>query len=128
MNNADIEKKERDIAEITVSIVSLIIVISLIVYMVFDRFTSGNQPPLIEIKPQLKAVKMKNNHYYMPVEIVNSGDKTAQDLWILVNANEETVVSNINFLPGNGIKKQTLIFNRNPQNTKITSTASFNTN
>ncbi len=65
-----------------VSVTVVLVVISLVGY---EYFTSSAQPPVIEARPQVGEVREVDGDYYLPVEVTNRGEQTAEDVKVQIS-------------------------------------------
>ncbi|BAZ37960.1 hypothetical protein NIES4101_38890 [Calothrix sp. NIES-4101] len=117
-NNEQKQETTRTLAEwVSFSIASLIlaVIISLVIYTAIN---DKQQPPFISIT-QKQINRKSNGHYYVPFEIVNKGDITAESVQILAelkinNKVEEIGEQQIDFLSSGEKEEGTFIFANDP--------------
>jgi uncharacterized protein (TIGR02588 family) len=110
---------KRTVAEwVTFGIASSIlgVIIGLVVY---TGLNNKQQPPLIYITQKQVTFK-SNKQYYVPFEIVNRGNKTAESVQILAelklnNQIEETGEQQIDFLSSGEKEEGAFIFTQDPR-------------
>ncbi|MEA5574240.1 TIGR02588 family protein [Calothrix sp. UHCC 0171] len=118
-NNELKQQTKRTLAEwVSFSIASLILalIISLIIYIAIN---DKQEPPFISII-QKQINRKSNGHYYVPFEIVNKGDITAESVQILAELKindkvEETGEQQIDFLSSGEKEEGTFIFTNDPR-------------
>lgn len=109
----------RSAAEWTAFLVSLVILLALLGIVTFDLLDRGHHPPEIVVRPQPQAVQLQDGLYYLPIDVTNRGDETAQDLLIQVSIVSpdrptQTGQIEIRFLGGGATSQATLAFRQNP--------------
>ena len=62
--------------------ISLLIVAGVVALIAYQQVAGGNRPPAIDVQWQLQNVRQEAGIYYVPVEVTNRGDATAEDLRI----------------------------------------------
>ena len=110
--------------------VSLLIVLALAGLVTYDYFATGNEPPTIEVTPQLEQVRQEGDAFYLPVEVANTGDQTAQDVSVEValqagEGDPESAQFTVAFLPGGGTEEAVVVFREDPSRGEISSSISF---
>ncbi|MGA7729682.1 MAG: TIGR02588 family protein [Chloroflexia bacterium] len=126
------EKKGRSAAEWTTLIASVAVVLALAGLVVFDYFTRGTQPPVIEVTPIMEEVRIEGDSFYLPVEIANRGAVTAEAVAIELtlkgsDGSEETAGFMVDFLAGGETHHQTVVFGTDPRQGELEHVASFST-
>lgn len=124
------DRKERTTAEWVSLLVSVAIVLVLVGGLVYQVFARGNRPPSIEVKPLIQEVRQVGDSYYLPLDITNTGDRTAEDIEIMLSLDSgqgdpETMQFQVQFLDGGETENQTVVFQNNPAEGELTHTASF---
>lgn len=81
---------------------SLVLVLSILGYLVYDVATVGEVPPNIEV--QLGQPQPQSNHFLVPLSVTNRGGETAEGVHIEVtlengSKEEESADFEIAFLP-----------------------------
>ncbi len=123
-------RDERTTAEWVSLVVSVAIVLALVGGLVYQIFVRGNRPPTIEVKPLMEEVRQEGGSYYLPLDITNNGDRTAEDIEVMLSldtghGDPETMQFQVQFLDGGETENQTVIFQNNPAEGELTHTASF---
>ncbi len=62
--------------------ISLLIVVGMVALIAYQQVAGGNRPPVIDVQWQLQNVRQEAGVYYVPVEVTNRGDATAEDVRI----------------------------------------------
>lgn len=104
-----------------VSVAVVLVVVGLIGY---EYFTSGGQSPVIEVRPLLREVREVGGEYYLPVEVANRGERTAENVKVRVSltsdgANQEASQFTINFLAGNDSEQEVVVFAEDPSQAEL---------
>lgn len=112
---------------LALSIGILALIVGLVVY---QYVVQGTQPPVIEVTPQLEAVRQEPGGYYLPVVISNRGDETAEEVVVQLTLRtgqlqEEGADITVQFLPGGAVQKGTVVFQRDPRRGKIEVAVSY---
>ena len=128
----DGEKRGRSAAEWTTLIASVVVVLGLAGLVVFDYFTRGTGPPIIEIAPIMEEIRQEGESFYLPVEIANRGAVTAEEVVVEVTLrgadnSEETVSFTTVFLAGGETHHQTVVFRTDPRQGELEHVTSFST-
>jgi len=102
--------------------VIVLVVVGLITYL----YASGDsQPPVISVEPVLDSVRQDTGGFYIPVDITNTGDQTAQDVEIegeldTGSGAPEVAEFTIPFLAGGEQVQGTLVFQSDPEQGQLT--------
>lgn len=118
-------QKEKDwstgqsIAEWITLGVSAAVVLVLIGLIGYEYFTSGARPPVIEARPLVGEVRQAGGAYYLPLEVANRGERTAEDVKVRVylasdNGDRESSQLSIGFLAGGDAEQEVVVFQGNP--------------
>jgi uncharacterized protein (TIGR02588 family) len=99
-----------------ISLAVLLIVVGLLGY---EHFTRGSAPPALAVQPRLQEVRHEGDRYYLPVEVMNTGDGTAGDVLVEVTLaapgqDEEQAEFTILFLAGGQRTTGTVILQGDP--------------
>jgi uncharacterized protein (TIGR02588 family) len=120
----------RSAAEWTTLAISLAIVLGLVGLLVADEVTRGSAPPIIEVSPQLDAVRSAGGAYYLPIAVVNRGDLPAQDVQVQVfladgQGAKEFASFRIDFLAGGESRDVVVAFGQDPARATLTNVVGF---
>lgn len=104
-------------------------IVLLVVALVSYRFVDGGtQPPAFSVDPDLAAVRQEGNLFYLPLEVTNTGDETAEDVLVKItlrpgvnDAETETAEFTIRFLPGGDSARSAAVFRHDPRQGDLTS-------
>lgn len=115
----------RSVAEWTtlgISVAILLVVIGLVGY---QQLFGASQPAAIEVTPRLQQVRQEGGAYYLPVEVTNKGDKTAEDVRIEVSLSpdgRQKTSSELRtmFLAGHETSRGTVVFGEDPRRGALT--------
>jgi uncharacterized protein (TIGR02588 family) len=121
------EKQDRSIAEWVTFGISLAILLGLVGLVLYLALTKGDKPINLEAKPQLEMVRQTGDNFYLPVEISNLGDETAEEVEVEViltaegdgGGKEETRQFTIQFLPRRATEEGYVIFQTDPRKGNI---------
>lgn len=96
---------------------SLVIILTIVTYLVYDVTTMGDSPPIVEVR--LGAAEPRNGSYVVPVTLHNSGDQTAETVTVEVlllddGAEIETAEVTIDFLPRQSTRSGWVTFTTDP--------------
>ena len=110
----------RSTAEWVTLAISSAILLAVVGALVYQQLSGGDEPAVIEATPRLEAVRVAGGAYYLPVEIVNRGGVTAQDVLVIVSvgagqAERESSELLIDFLAGGATAKGTAVFRQDPR-------------
>lgn len=99
--------------------ISLTIVLILVGLMSFQQFAGGSRPPTIEGTPRMERVRRAGDAYYVPVEIANRGDLTAEDVRVRLShasdgGRQQSSELHLDYLAGGAIAKGTVVFGEDP--------------
>jgi uncharacterized protein (TIGR02588 family) len=89
----------------------------LVAYLAYDAATTGNEPPIIEVK--LGATENRAGAYVIPVTLQNLGDQTAEEVAVevtLLNGEEEVESAELTiaFLPRQSTRSGWVTFTTDP--------------
>ena len=110
---------------------SLAVLALLVVLVGYEYVAGGTDPPIVEVRPQVQAVRREGEAYYLPVEIANRGDRTAEDVLVRLSlasgdGRRESGEFLIPFLAGGAIREGIVIFRVDPALGELTvDTVSF---
>ncbi|MGQ0601559.1 MAG: hypothetical protein ACT4QE_07675 [Anaerolineales bacterium] len=95
----------------------------------FHTVWRGTRPPVIQVRPQLDAVRRADDAYYLPVTVSNTGDQTAEQILIQFSLATDTQPESneftVNFLAGGESERATVVFRNDPAAAELTTTFSF---
>ncbi len=100
-----------------ISVAILLIVIGLVSY---QHLLGGSQSAALEVRPQLQQVRQEGDAYYLPVEVSNTGDKTAEGVQVEVPLNldggqeEASSQLRITFLAGHETSRGIVVSGQDP--------------
>ncbi len=78
--------------------------------------------PVIEAQPQLEEVRQAGGAYYLPVDVPNQGERTAENVRVEVSLSSgqgESSQFELRFLAG-GAERGTVIFREDPSKVNLT--------
>ncbi|MDP8949629.1 MAG: TIGR02588 family protein [Actinomycetota bacterium] len=109
----------QSVAEWTTLGISVVVLLVLIGLVGYEYFTSGTQPPVIEVRPQVREVREVDGTYYLPVEVINEGERTAEDVKVRVSltsdeGERESSLFTIGFLAGKDTEQEVVVFEESP--------------
>jgi uncharacterized protein (TIGR02588 family) len=111
---------ERAVAEWTGFAISAAILLSVVGFLTYRHVTGEDTPPIVEVQTRIEAVRQAGERYYLPIEVVNRGAETAQDVWVRVelrtgSEEPEEAELQFDFLVGGASERGTAIFRRDPR-------------
>jgi len=109
---------EKNWLEWIVFAASLVLVLSMLGYLVYDVATVGEVPPNIEV--QLGQPQLQSNRFLVPLSVTNRGGETAEGVHIEVtlengSKEEESADFEIAFLPRNSTREGWVTFKTDPR-------------
>ena len=120
----DADGSQRSLAQwITVGL-STLIVLSLVGLLLYQAVAGGSQPPAIEVKFQHESLRQAGALYYLPVEVTNQGDQTAQDVRVRLSymsdqGQPELAEVMTDFLAGGATDHHTVALSREPSGANL---------
>jgi len=112
---------------LSVSVAILSLLIGSVIYV---SFAGSDEPATIDVRPVLEEVRRDGDTYYLPVQVTNEGDRTAEDVQVqlTLEAGEGEPASatfTIRFLAGGEGKRGVVAFQTDPSAGEIRSSVSF---
>jgi uncharacterized protein (TIGR02588 family) len=91
--------------------------------VMYTAVNDKKQPPILTVTRK-EAIRFVNGKYYVPFEVVNSGDETAESVQILAelqgnNQIEETGEQQIDFLSSKEKEEGAFIFSTDPRQSQL---------
>ncbi len=126
------QDKKRTGAEWITLAISVLIVLGLAGLVVYQEVVRGTEPPVIEVQPKMEEIRQEGDAYYMPIDIANNGELTAEDVEVQMSLEiegeePETIAFAVKFLSGGETEQQTIVFQNNPAEGKLTHLIAFST-
>ena len=116
--------RSRTAAEWITLAVSAALILAVAGLVTYLTVAGGDRPPVVVATPLTDAIRHEDGRSYLPVEVENRGDQTAQDVVIraeLATAGAvETVEFTIDFLAGGGVAEGTVAFATDPTTGALT--------
>lgn len=132
MNNSQSSdgKFQRSAPQWTALVVSVLIVLTVLGLVLYDIFVIGISPPVIEVLPRLDEVRQEQGKYYLPVTLLNSGARTAEDVTVSftlqpLQGDPESAGFTIRFLAPGEHDTGVLIFGSDPRAGRLFHSTSF---
>ena len=118
-------KGGRSTAEWTTLGISLTIVLSILGLITYLYVSGSDEPPNIAAEAKFEELRRETSGYYLPVEVINEGDRTAEDVRVEAeldtgNGQPETAEIAVTFLAGGEHATGTFIFNQDPSEGDLT--------
>lgn len=115
----------RSMAEWTTLGISLAILFGIAGLVTYLYLAGGAQPPIITAEPKLDELRHDRGAYYLPVEVINQGDETAEGVRVeaeLVSESgpPETAEFTLLFLAGGERAHGTAVFSEDPSKGDLT--------
>jgi uncharacterized protein (TIGR02588 family) len=119
------ERSGRTVAEWTTLSISIILILGLVALVTYVSISGGDEPPIVEARPQDQEIRHEGETYYLPVAVTNRGGRTAEEVLImadLVTGEEppETAEFVIDFLAGGETIEGTVVFATDPSVGELT--------
>lgn len=119
------EPSGRTVAEWTtlgVSVAILVLVFGAIAWLWVE---ADSEPTTIEVAPVLDAVRKEGDAWYLPVEVTNRGERTAEEIIVEAelatgDAEPETAEITFGFLASGETVRGTVIFSSDPATGDLT--------
>ena len=126
------QNKKRTGAEWITLTVSVLIVLGLAGLVIYQEAARGTEPPVIEVQPKLGEIRREGDAYYVPIDIANKGEVTAEDIEVQVSLEiegeePETIAFAVKFLAGGETGEQTVVFQKDPAEGELTYLVAFTT-
>lgn len=116
----------RSIAEWTTLGISMAILLIVIGLVGYQHLFGASQAAVIEVTPRLQQVRQEGDAYYLPVDVTNKGDKTAEDVRVEVSLTPDgrqqktSSQLRIMFLAGHETSRGTVVFGEDPRRRVLT--------
>ncbi|HET6512727.1 MAG TPA: hypothetical protein VFH43_11085 [Candidatus Kapabacteria bacterium] len=106
---------KRSTAERVSLAVSAFVVLALVALIVFNRYNKGDKPASISAVAEIEQLREVRSQFYLPVEVTNNGNRTAEAVKIAGTVGGETRDFEISFLDGEEKARGTLVFTQDPR-------------
>ena len=106
---------KRSTAERVSLAVSAFVVLALVALIVFNRYNKGDKPASISAVAEIEQLREVRSQFYLPVEVTNTGNRTAEAVKIAGTVGGETRDFEISFLDGEEKARGTLVFTQDPR-------------
>lgn len=118
-------RQKRSAAEWTTLALSLAVIGLLVGLVSYTYLDEDYREVLIDIQPRLDEIRHEQDRFYLPVEVTNLGERTAEDVRVrfsLVDSDRQPQITEltIGFLPGNGTESGVLVFGSDPATATLT--------
>lgn len=122
--------RSRSTAEWVTLSVSLAILSLLIGLVLYVSFSGSDESATIGVQPVLEEVRRDGDTHYLPVQVTNGGDRTAEDVQVQLTLESGEVepasaTFTIRFLAGGERKRGVVAFQMDPANGELRSSVSF---
>ena len=112
-------------AEWTGLIISVGIVLALVGLVTYQALAGADRPAVLEVRPRLEAVWREAALSYLPVEVANLGDLTAEDILVRLSLasdddEQESAEFTIRFLAGGASEEGVVVFRGDPARGRLT--------
>lgn len=110
----------RSTAEWTTLGISITIVLGILGLITYLYVSGGGAPPRITVETKIEELRTEANGYYLPVEVINEGDRTAEEVRVEAELDSgtgqaETAEITVTFLAGGERVSGTFIFSEDPR-------------
>ena len=116
-------KAARDVPEVVTLAISIAVVAALVAGVVYVQIGGGDQLPAIEARASLDDVRAEGGRFYLPVEIENTGDQTAEAVLVVVvqRVGDQDVEHEllIDYLAGHGTADATAVLAEDPRSAEV---------
>ncbi|MDQ4078483.1 MAG: hypothetical protein M3220_19840 [Chloroflexota bacterium] len=124
------EQQGTPLAEWIVFGISLTLLVTLIITLSYLHVTGESGPPEIRVLPLVQEVARHEAGYYLPVEVVNVGGETAENVSVSLTlrppqGQAESKTYSIHFLSPRETDRSTVIFQSDPSQGTLHYTLSF---
>ncbi len=114
---------ERTLAEKVSFAISLMILGFILAVLIYSWMTGDNQPPILTVKID-GEIYQKNQQFYVPYAVTNTGGKTAESVEVnaelkLSEENSEAGTQSINYLSAGEKETGAFIFSHDPDLGKL---------
>ncbi len=113
------QRPARSPAEWTAFSLALAILAVVIGLVLYDWFTSKEQPPSLEIVQDTSAIYPAQGKFYVPFTVTNTGGDTAESVQVLaelrIKGEVEEGEQQIDFLAGDETEAGAFVFSRDPR-------------
>jgi uncharacterized protein (TIGR02588 family) len=121
---------KRSVAEWVSLGISLGILLILLGLVFYTYLRNGDQPPIIDIQPQIIELRNESGGYYLPIDVTNTGSQTAQEITVQItlsveNASIESMSFSLPFLGGGESARGVVVFQQDPTTGELSTGASF---
>ncbi len=111
------QSMESTLAERVSLAISSAIVLALVGAIVYLALAGGDRPADIDVTPRFDRMRRQAGQFYLPFEVVNHGDRTAENVRVRVSlgsAQPEESEVEIQFLPGGATEEGIVVFDTDP--------------
>lgn len=120
----DSRSTSRSVAEWTTLGISLAVLIGVVCLVTYLYFDGDHRPPAITVDARLSELRSDVGGFYLPVDVVNTGDVTAVDVVIqaeldMGTGTPFTTEFTVTFLAGGEQVRGTFIFGDDPTQGKL---------
>lgn len=132
MTNERQSDHARTIAQWVVIGGSLLVLLGMTGFLLFDYIVAGHEPPDIVVKPIQTEVKKGDGGYSIPIQVSNRGDLIVENVWVQVSTTSEksepeVAQFEIDYLPGGKTVRQIIIFRDDPSTAALKHRVSYRT-
>jgi uncharacterized protein (TIGR02588 family) len=111
--------RDRAVAEWTTLGISLSILLALVGLVIYQYVAGGTAAAVIEVQPRLGEVRREGEAYYVPVDVRNRGERTAEDVRVRLSLEAdggaaESAELQVQFLAGGATEHGTVVFHSDP--------------
>ena len=85
MTMADAKRSHRSGAEMVTTAICVLLIALLCGAILYEGYAAGDDDPaLVEVTVDAGEAEQRGEHWYVPFEVVNTGDETIQEIWVVV--------------------------------------------
>ncbi len=109
---------------------SVAILVALIALVTYAQFSGTDRPATIAVRSEFEQVRAVDGVYYLPVTVMNSGDRTAEDVHVRLRLSAgagepETAEVTFSFLAGGEKANAVAAFRHPPTPATLSHSISF---
>jgi uncharacterized protein (TIGR02588 family) len=124
------QEQGRSAAERTTFAISIAVLVALVGLITYLYLVGGGGPAVIEVRPQMDAIRQEGDAHYLPVHVTNRGDRTVEDVRVALSLTDDAGVQEsgevtFRFLAGGETGRATVVFRGDPARGTLASVVSY---
>lgn len=129
-DKAQAQERETVAAEKFTLGLSILILLAVVALVIYQAVSGGSQPATFAVEPQFPDLRQAGDLYYLPVEVTNEGDQTAEDVTVsftlrTLGGDGESSSFVIRFLEGGATARGVVVFGSRPSAGELRYTLSY---